>query len=100
MDLLLSSRTILAEEALHWGLVNRVVSREDLLSQTLAYARELASTVSRRSLAETRRQLWLDQHRDVRSAVEAAAPLLDEMMGEEDYARGVAALLAKEPPGF
>ena len=61
---------------------------------------ELAATVSRRSLAETRRQVWLDQHRDVRSAIEAAAPLLDEMMGEDDYARGVEALLEKRLPGF
>jgi enoyl-CoA hydratase/carnithine racemase len=100
MDLLLSSRVILAEEALEWGLVNRVMPREQLLVETHSYALELAATVSRRSLAETRRQVWLDQHRDVRSSVEAAAPLLDEMMGEDDYARGVEALLAKRLPGF
>ncbi|MGI9624369.1 MAG: enoyl-CoA hydratase, partial [Acidimicrobiales bacterium] len=82
------------------GLVNRVVASDQLAAQTHAYATDLAATVSRRSLAETRRQIWLDQHRDVRSAIEAAAPLLDEMMGEEDYAKGVAALVAKEPPGF
>jgi enoyl-CoA hydratase/carnithine racemase len=100
MDLLLSSRVILAEEALEWGLVNRVLPAGRLLPETLAYARELASTVSRRSLAETRRQVWLDQHRDVRAAVEAAAPLLEEMMGEDDYREGVAALLEKRPPEF
>lgn len=100
MDLLLSSRVVLAEEALEWGLVNRVLPREGLLAETQSYAEELAATVSRRSLAETRRQVWLDQHRDVRSAIEAAAPLLDEMMGEDDYARGVEALLEKRLPGF
>ena len=100
MDLLLSSRVILAEEALEWGLVNKVFPADELLGSTQAYAEELAATVSARSLAETRRQVWLDQHRDVRAAVEAAAPLLDEMMGEDDYTRGVRSLLAKQPHGF
>lgn len=100
LDLLLSSRVILAEEALDWGLVNRVLPPDGLLPATLEYARELASTVSRRSLAETRRQVWLDQHDDVRTAVERAAGLLESMMSEEDYRRGVSALLAKRPPAF
>lgn len=100
MDLLLSSRVILAEEALEWGLVNRVLPAERLLPETLEYARELAATVSRRSLAETRRQVWMDQHRDVRQAVEAAASLLAEMMAEDDYRKGVAALLERRAPEF
>lgn len=100
MDLLLSSRVIVAEEALEWGLVNRVLPAGELLPHTLAYARELASTVSRRSLTESRRQVWLDQHRTVRAAVEAAAPLLDEMMSERDFREGVAALTAKRAPEF
>ncbi len=100
MDLLLSSRVILAEEALEWGLVNKVVPADSLLSETITYARELASSVSRRSLAETRNQVWSDQHRDVRSAVEAASALLSDMMTEDDYARGVSALLGKRSPDF
>jgi enoyl-CoA hydratase/carnithine racemase len=100
LDLLLSSRVILAEEALEWGLVNRVYPADDLLPATLDYARELAATVSRRSLAETRRQVWLDQHDDVRTAVERAAGLLESMMTEDDYRRGVTALVEKQPPEF
>jgi len=100
MDLLLSSRVILAEEARQWGLVNQVHPADELLGATRAWARELASTVSRRSLTETRRQVWLDQHRDVRSSVEHAGGLLESMMGEDDYRRGVAALVGKRPPDF
>lgn len=100
MDLLLTSRVVLAEEALELGLVNRVWPADELLDRTLAFASDLASTVSRRSLAETRRQVWVDQHRDVRSAVEHAGGLLAEMMTEDDYRRGVDALVEKRPPDF
>lgn len=100
MDLLLTSRVVLAEEALELGLVNRVLPPGELLEATLDFARELASSVSARSLTETRRQVWLDEHRDVRSSVEHAAALLEEMMTEPDFARGVAALLERRSPRF
>jgi enoyl-CoA hydratase/carnithine racemase len=100
MDLLLSSRVILAEEALGWGLVNRVVPVEQVREEAVAWARELASTVAPRSLTETRRQVWLDQHRDVGAAVRSAGDLLGDMMGDDDYAEGVAALVEKRPPRF
>src|SRR3954471_12928691 len=51
LDLLFSSRVVLAEEALELGLVNRVVPGEDLLGETLAYAREMARGCSPQSLA-------------------------------------------------
>jgi enoyl-CoA hydratase/carnithine racemase len=100
MDLLMTSRVVLAEEALEIGLVNRVHPPETLMDETLTFARGLASSVSRRSLTETRRQVWTDQHRDVRSSVEDAGVLLGSMMGDRDYARGVRALLDKAPPDF
>lgn len=100
MDLLLTSRVVTAEEALELGLVNRVWPAEELAGRTMDFARELAGSVSARSLTETRRQVWLDQHRDVRSSVESAAALLEQMMAEPDFARGVKALLERRPPGF
>ena len=100
MDLLLTSRVVLAEEALAMGLVNRVEPAEHLLATTLDFASDLAATVSRRSLTETRRQIWTDQHGDVRSSVEHAGALLADMMTEPDYRRGVDALVARRPPDF
>lgn len=100
MELLLSSRVVLADEALELGLVNQVYPPDELLGATLAYAHQLAATVSRRSLAETKRQVWVDQLRDVGTSVAEAAALLDEMMGEADFAEGVAALNEKRPPRF
>jgi enoyl-CoA hydratase/carnithine racemase len=99
-DLLLSSRTFLAEEAASLGLVNAVVPGDDLLAHTYDYATTLATTVSPGSLAETKRQIYTDLHRDVGTAVEEAAVLLRRMMTEPAFAEGVAALTEKRPPAF
>ncbi|MBI2704581.1 MAG: enoyl-CoA hydratase/isomerase family protein [Actinobacteria bacterium] len=98
-DLLLSSRVVLSEEAEHLGLVNKVLPPAELLPFTYEYARSLLE-ISRGSLAESKRQIYTDLHRDVGSSVEEAAELLDRMMTEPDFAEGVAALTEKRPPEF
>jgi enoyl-CoA hydratase/carnithine racemase len=99
-DLLLSSRVVLSEEAEAIGLVNAVVDADQLLPHTYAYARLLATTVSRGSLAATKRQIALDLHRGLGDSVAESAVRLDAMMGEPDFAEGVAALDEKRPPNF
>lgn len=99
-DMLLSSRVVLAEEALAMGLLNAVLPSDGLLPHTAAYARQLATTVSPSSMAETKRQIYTDLHRDVGSAVHDADALLNRMTTEPDYREGVAAFMAKRPPEF
>jgi enoyl-CoA hydratase/carnithine racemase len=99
-ELLLSSRVVLAEEALELGLVNAVVPPEQLLAHTYAWAKEVATTVSAGSLAATKRQVALDLHRGVGDAVADAAARMDAMMREPDFAEGVAALKERRPPRF
>jgi enoyl-CoA hydratase/carnithine racemase len=100
MDILLSSRVVLAEEAAALGLVNRVVPADELLPVTYEYARALAHEVSPASLRETKRQVYADQHDDVGTAVERSVRLTDAMMGGADYAEGVRAWQEKRPPDF
>ena len=77
---------MLADEAERIGLVTAVLPPEELAAHTLHYARELAATVSPRSLRETRRQVYTDLHRDVGSAVEESDELIREMMREPAFA--------------
>ena len=99
-DLLLSSRTFLAEEAAAMGLVNAVVPPGQLLGHARAYAGGLASSVSPSSLRETKRQVYADLHRDVGASVRESSELLARMTTEPDFREGVAAFLAKRPPDF
>jgi enoyl-CoA hydratase/carnithine racemase len=99
-DLLLSSRVVLAEEALSMGLVNQVVPPDSVLPEAMAYARRLTHEVAPRSLRETKRAVALDLFRDLGASVTEANRLLDEMMGEPDFAEGARALGDKRTPRF
>ena len=63
LDLLLSGRVVLGEEAAALGLVNRAVEPEKLLEETMAYARDLAVNCSPASMASMKRQVYADLHR-------------------------------------
>lgn len=100
MDLLLTSRVFLTDEAHHLGLINQLHQPEDLMAETMDYAQALAANVSAGSLRASRQQVYLDQHRGIGTSVEQSLELLTEMMGQADYRRGVAALRNKQPPNF
>jgi len=100
MELLLSSRVFLADEALELGFLNEVCTEEELLPRVLAYAEEIASSVAPTSLRETRRQVYLDMHRPIGDSVTESIRLLNEMMSTAEYRQGVKALVDKQPPGF
>lgn len=100
MELLLSSRVFLAEEAHRLGLVHEVLPAHELMPAVTTFARRLARTVAPSSLRETRRQVYTDLHRDVASSVNEAQRLLDELTTGPDFREGVAALLEKREPNF
>ncbi len=99
-DLLLSSRKVLASETDGWGLFADVVDADELDGVVHRYARELVERVAPSSLAVTKRQIYLDAHRDVGTAVAESDRLLAEMIGEPDYAEGVAALVERRKPNW
>jgi enoyl-CoA hydratase/carnithine racemase len=99
-DLLLSSRTFLAEEAASIGLVNRVLPPDELLPATYDWARMVAHEISPASVVATKRQLYADLHGDVGTAVSTSERLLERHVQGPDYAEGVQALLEKRRPSF
>src|SRR6201998_1458911 len=60
LDLLLSGRTFLADEAAHLGLVKEVVAPEDLMKRALDYAEDIAENCSPASMAVIKRQVYGD----------------------------------------
>ena len=100
LDLILSSRSIDADEALDLGLVTKVVDGPDLLDHVYGYARLLATTVSPASLAASKRQVYEAFHQSVAEAVHSAEAMLDPTMAGHDYREGVAALREKRAPVF
>jgi enoyl-CoA hydratase/carnithine racemase len=99
-DMLLSSRVVLAEEAERMGLVNAVLSPDELLPHTYEYARRLARHISPASLRATKSAIYRDLHRGVGASVAESERLLREMTRGPEYREGVAALLEKREPRF
>jgi enoyl-CoA hydratase/carnithine racemase len=100
MELLMTSRRFLTDEAHELGLVSRLVPPDELLQHTLGFAHTLASTNSAGALAATRHMVYLDQTRAIASSVEESRRRLASMMGRADYRQGVEALIDNREPEF
>ncbi|RVT91860.1 enoyl-CoA hydratase [Rhodovarius crocodyli] len=98
-DILLSGRTVLAEEAERMGLV-RVLPAEDFHAQIQARAAELAALCSPRSQRVIKRQL----NAAITSGLAEATRLSEDeallCRGTEDYKEGVAHFVEKRAPRF
>jgi len=100
VELLISSRKFLSEEAEHIGLVHRLVSKERLLCEAKLYAVDLITRNSPESLRQSKRQVYIDFHRDVGTANQEAGELLKAMIKQPNYREGVSALIEKRKPNW
>ena len=89
-----------AEEALRMRLVTRVVAHDDLLPTVRAYATQLATFSSPRSMREIKREVWNAMLTDLGEAIDAAVEDMMESFGCEDFREGVLAFMEKRPPKF
>lgn len=100
LDLLLSARTIDAQEALRMNLVSRIFPEERLMEGARSYARDLAASVSPRSLRVIKKQVYEAQLQTLAEAVTLADEELMASMESKDFREGVAHFLEKRPPRF
>jgi enoyl-CoA hydratase/carnithine racemase len=100
MDLLCSARKFRAPEALALGLVSRVIADDKLMAETRAYARLMADTVSPRSVAVMKRQLWEAAFQTLAEATVQANHEMDLSFQTSDFKEGVAHYLEKRAAKF
>ncbi len=100
-DVLMTGRTILAQEAKEMGFLNNVYPEDEFLDRVMETARYMAEQVSPMATKTTKRQLYgeLMQH-DVGAAVEASKRLIGDHMRSADYREGVTAFQEGRPPKF
>ena len=58
LDILMSGRVFLAEEAKDMGVVSRVLPADELVDATMEYARELGRYSAPWSMAQMKNQIW------------------------------------------
>jgi enoyl-CoA hydratase/carnithine racemase len=100
LDLLLSGRTFLADEAADLGLVKEVVPPEQLMKRVMDYAEDIAQNCSPASMAIIKRQTYGDAMREVVQASSRAEALLHESLQRPDVIEGVTSFLDKRAPSF
>ena len=100
MDLLCSARKFRAPEALALGLVSRVIADDKLMAETRAYARLMADTVSPRSVAVMKRQIWEAEFQTLAEATTQANYEMELSFQTADFKEGVAHFLEKRAARF
>ena len=100
LDLLLTGRVFLAEEAAELGLVKEVLPAEELLPRAIAYAEDIAANCAPSSLAVIKQQVYADTMRDVFEASAVAEKLMQESMLRPDFIEGITSFFEKRPPNF
>ena len=100
LDLLFSARMIDAAEALRIGLVSRVLPQAEFMDGVRAYAKELATAVSPRSLRVMKKQVYEALFQTLAEATDAANVEMMKSFGSADFREGVAHFLEKRPPVF
>jgi enoyl-CoA hydratase/carnithine racemase len=100
LDLLCSARKFRAPEALSLGLVSRVIPDDKLMAETRAYARLMADTVSPRSVAVMKRQVWEAEFQTLSEATVQANHEMELSFQTSDFKEGVAHYLEKRAARF
>jgi enoyl-CoA hydratase/carnithine racemase len=100
LDLLLSGRVILSEDALGMGMVNAVHPGEELMDRTMEYARELATWSSPTSMAVMKKQVYEHLEQGAAESLAESNKLMDESFVRPDFAEGVASFVEGRPPRF
>jgi enoyl-CoA hydratase/carnithine racemase len=100
IELMYTSKLIDANEALHMGLVSRVLPEENFLGAVQEIARELATTVSPRSLRVMKRQIYNGLIQNLGEAIDQAVVDMNASFATEDFKEGVAHYLEKRAAAF
>jgi enoyl-CoA hydratase/carnithine racemase len=100
LDLLLSGRVVVGEEALRLRLVDRLSDPDRLLDDAVAYAHELATLNSPWSMATIKAQVQADLERTFTDAVAHAEELMLASFRHPDVQEGVQSYLQQRPPDF
>jgi enoyl-CoA hydratase/carnithine racemase len=100
LDLLISGRVVLGDEAERIGLVDRVEPAERLVDEAVAYALDLARNCSPTSMAVIKSQVQRHLSATFAEAVADSDRLMLESFGWPDVAEGVTSYRERRPPAF
>src|SRR5437763_424852 len=100
LDLLLSARTVLAEEAHTMGLVDRLSEPGRVLQDAREYAGELIRYSSPSSMATIKAQVYDDLDRSFAESMTSAIEQMTQSFDRPDFREGVQSFVEHREPSF
>jgi enoyl-CoA hydratase/carnithine racemase len=100
LDLLMSARKFTAAEAERFGLVNKVFEQENFMGAVMDYAAALAETVSPRSMAVMKAQIWKALFQSFDEALAVGDAEMQKSFATADFKEGVAHFVEKRKANF
>ncbi|MEZ5379567.1 MAG: enoyl-CoA hydratase-related protein [Acidimicrobiales bacterium] len=100
LDLLITARVFLADEAFRLGLVNAVAELDDLRSTVMALASDIAANVSPASAAVVKYQVTTQSEMDAHRAMDQSDDLMRQSLKGPDVGEGIASFLERRPVAF
>jgi enoyl-CoA hydratase/carnithine racemase len=97
MEMLLTGDPIDARRAMDWGLVNRVVSPENLVEETETLARKIADKPPA-TVAAGKRGFYQQMDMNLAKAYELASTVISSSFAHEEGRAGMEAFIDKKPP--
>jgi enoyl-CoA hydratase/carnithine racemase len=98
-EIVLTGRPFTAEQALEWGVVNKLCAPETLMEETIATAQAIANNAPI-ATRQAKRSIQYGLQMDIRSALFFEIDVYNKMVGTQDRLEGVKAFNEKRKPDF
>jgi len=98
-EIILTGKPFGAQEALDWGVVNKLCAPDKLMEETLATASTIAGNAPI-SVRQAKRSMHFGTNMDLRSALFFEIDVYNKMVSTEDRLEGIAAFNEKRKPKF
>ncbi len=98
-ELILAARPFSAEEALAWGLVNRLCEPGKVVQEALQVAERMAS-LAPLAVRQAKQAIRQGLHRDLASAMQLEIEAYNRLVGTDDRREGMRAFNEKRTPKF
>lgn len=99
MEMALLDEKLSSQQAFDWGMINRVVPADDLMTEALSYAERLANGPTR-CYASIRKLIWNACEDTFEGQLALEAELQSEMGFSDDHKEGLRGFMTRERPNF